>query len=225
MKKATLLILIAMISITWSCKSPDKGDQGDFKFLAEQFYDIKVLRYQVPGFDSLTLQQKELVYYLSQAALSGRDITWDQNCKYNLSIRRTLENIYHFYTGDKKSENFNKFVLYLKRVEFSNGIHHHYSSDKFLPEFTKEYFAELVKNSKGGRFPLLQGENIDKFIARITPIIFDPNILPKKLSQNSGTDMIQNSAVTFMRVLLRKKLKNTTLKLLIKATLNPSPMV
>lgn len=222
MKKATLLILIAMISITWSCKSPDKGNGGSFKFLAEQFYDIKVLRYQVPGFDSLTLNQKELIYYLSQAALCGRDITWDQNFKYNLTIRRTLENIYDHYQGNKECEDFNRFVLYLKRVEFSNGIHHHYSSDKFLPEFSKEYFAELVKNSKDAKFPLLKGETIGKFIERLTPLMFDPRVFPKKLCQNSSVDMVQGSAANFYEGLTQKEAEDYYARIIDKN--NPTPV-
>lgn len=208
--------------LTWSCNNPDKNSEDNFKFLAEQFYDIKILRYQVPGFDSLTLQQKELVYYLSQAAICGRDIAWDQNCKYNLTIRRTLENIYQHYTGNKESEDFNKFVLYLKRVEFSNGIHHHYSSDKFLPDFTKEYFTELINNSKDAAFPMLENETPEQFIARLIPLIFDPGVFPKKVSQSSENDMIKNSAVNFYEGITLQEAEAFYSKIIDKT--NPEPI-
>lgn len=208
--------------LTWSCNKSDKNSDDNFKFLAEQFYDIKILRYQVPGFDSLTLQQKELVYYLSQAALCGRDIAWDQNCKYNLTIRRTLENIYQHYTGNRDSEDFKKFILYLKRVEFSNGIHHHYSSDKFVPDFTKEYFTELLKNTKDAVFPMLQGETLEQFIARLIPLIFDPGVFPKKVSQSSENDMIQNSAVNFYEGVTLQEAEDYYSKIIDKN--NPEPI-
>ena len=109
-------------------------DAKVFKWITEQFADAKILRYKVPGFEALSLKQKELIYYLSQATLAGRDITYDQNCKYNLLVRKTLEAIYTDFKGDRSGDDFKTFTVYLKRVWFSNGIHHHYSTDKFFPE-------------------------------------------------------------------------------------------
>src|SRR6478735_12263524 len=133
-----------------------------FEYIADQFADLRVLRYQVPGFEQLESQQKEMLYYLYEAALSGRDIIYDQNFKHNLRIRRTLDAIAENYSGDRNSPEFQKFMTYTKRVWFSNGIHHHYSSSKFLPEFTQAYFAELVKNSPNAKFPLNTGESKDQ---------------------------------------------------------------
>lgn len=182
-----------------SCKQGEKNDSqnGDFKFFSEQFADLKILRYQVPDFDSLSLNQKKLLYYLSKAAIAGRDIIYDQNGKYNLAIRRTLENIVENYNGDRNTPEFEKFMVYTKRVWFSNGIYHHYASDKFMPEFTREYFTELVKNSDQTKLPLKEGQNVDHFLDMISPVMFDPAVLPKKVSQDPSTDMIKASAVTF----------------------------
>jgi dipeptidyl-peptidase-3 len=185
--------------ITASCNQEQKKTepQQEFKFLLEQFADLKIMRYQVPGFDELTLQQKELVYYLSQAALAGRDILFDQNYKYNLAIRRTLENIAENYKGNRESDEFKKFMVYTKRVWFSNGIHHHYSKDKFFPEITPAYFESLMRETTGGSFPLREGQNLESFIAEIVPVIFDRNIAPKAVSQEAGKDLLLNSACNF----------------------------
>ena len=121
----------------------------------EQFADIKVLRYQIPGWQNLTLKEQKLVYYLTQASLSGRDIMWDQNYKYNLKIRKALEHIYQNYKGDKTSEDWKKFEIYLKRVWFSNGIHHHYSTDKIKPGFSEAYFNSLMKSTKTNLSPTI----------------------------------------------------------------------
>jgi len=175
---------------------PNEGIE-DFKFLVEQFADLKIMRYQVPGFEALTLQQKELVYYLSQAALCGRDIIFDQNGKYNLAIRRTLENIYQTFKGDKESSEWSAFEVYLKRVWFSNGIYHHYASDKFVPEISVEYFNELVGNSDYSKFPVRDGQSVDQLIAELVPVMFDPNIQPKKVSLDADADLVLSSAVNF----------------------------
>jgi dipeptidyl-peptidase-3 len=155
------------------------------------------MRYQVPGFDSLTLQQKELVYYLSEAAKAGRDIIFDQNFKYNLTIRKTLETIVDTYNGDKNTDDFKNFMVYTKRVWFSNGIHHHYSSEKFIPDFSKEYFAQLVKNSDPAKLPLIAGETPEKLIEKLTSIMFDPSVFPKKVSLDASLDLIKGSASNF----------------------------
>jgi dipeptidyl-peptidase III len=216
-----LIVIIMSLAIISSCnqqKSGNKAEQPDtFKWKTEQFADLKILRYQIPGFEQLDTNQKVLLYYLSQAALAGRDITWDQNGKYNLLIRNTLENIYTTYSGNRTSEDFINFTVYLKRVWFSNGIYHHYSTEKFLPDFSQEYFKELVKNSDRKGFKLPQGKNLDQTLALIIPIIFDPNILPKKVCQDPSIDLIANSAGHFYEEVSEKeasafydKMKNPT---------------
>jgi dipeptidyl-peptidase-3 len=198
MKKLVLLIAITMSLVLTACnQSPKKESEQDFQFLLEQFADLKIMRYRVPGFDELTLQQKELVYYLSQAALAGRDILFDQNYKYNLAIRRTLETIAEHYPGNRESEDFKNFMIYTKRVWFSNGIHHHYSKDKFFPEVSPEYFISLIRETNQGNFPVRDGQDLEGFIADIIPVIFDPAIAPKAVSQEAGKDLLLSSACNF----------------------------
>ena len=200
MKSIKQILIISMGLIIFSCnefqKEPDKAE-NDFDYYVEQFADLRILRYQVPGFDSLTLNQKRLVYYLSQAALCGRDIYYDQNGKYNLAIRRTLENIYETYSGNRETEEFSEFIIYLKRIWFSNGIYHHYSTDKFIPGFTQVYFSSLVENSDKSKFSLKPGQSLEDFMQEIMPVIFDPEILPKKVCQDPQKDIVANSAVNF----------------------------
>lgn len=207
MKKLTLILIMLVTLSTTSCKQSTEPQEkkDDFKYLLEQFADLKIMRYQVTGFDELTLKQKELVYYLSQAAIAGRDILYDQNFKYNLAIRRTLENIVENYEGDRNTEEFKNFMVYTKRVWFSNGIHHHYSKDKFIPEFSSEYFAGLVKNTTKGEFPLRNGQSLDEFLAELTPIIFDPTIAPKGVSQEAGQDLVTGSASNFYEGVTEKE--------------------
>jgi dipeptidyl-peptidase III len=202
-KIKNFLIIMFSISIITSCgsygtsnKSTDNGTDT-FKYFVEKFADLKILRYQVPGFDTLSLKQKELLYYLSQAALAGRDILWDQNGKYNLAIRKVLENIVETYKGDRKTPDFDKFMVYTKRVWFSNGIYHHYSTDKILPEFSKEYFMELTNNSDKSKFTLPEGKDFEQLLAMIIPVIFDPDILPKRVWLNPSKDLVKNSACNF----------------------------
>ena len=201
MKTIKALLLLALVTLMFSCKNHKEmkaeANDKDFKFLVEQFADLKIMRYQVPGFEDLSLQQKELVYYLSQAALCGRDITFDQNGKYNLAIRKTLENIYLTYKGDKTSADWKNFEIYLKRVWFSNGIYHHYGSEKFVPGFSEKYFDELIAGSDKDKFPHRNGETFDQLLAQIKPVIFNPEILPKKVSLDSDKDLVINSAVNF----------------------------
>lgn len=221
MRKTILMMSITSLIAFNACNTKKIEKTDDFKFLLEQFYDIKILRYQIPGFDSLSLNQKELLYYLSQAALCGRDITWDQNFKYNLTIRHTLENIYENFKGDKTTEDYKKFENYLKRVWFSNGIHHHYSSDKFLPDFSKEYFAELINNSPDAKFALNTDETKEQFIARLTPIMFDPTLYPKKVSSDASKDLVQNSAVNFYEGVTQKEAEDFYTKMIDKKNLTP----
>ena len=175
----------------------ENNEQGDFTYLLEQFADIKIMAYPVPGIDSLSIDQKKLVYFLSQAALCGRDIIFDQNYKHNLRIRKTLEAIHNSYTGDRQTDDFKQFVIYLKRVWFSNGIHHHYSTDKIKPGFSEPYFFELVRKSSGAVFPLNSGQDISMFIDEMTAILFDPEIAPKRVSLDSDNDLITASACNF----------------------------
>ncbi len=168
-----------------------------FEYVSEQFADLRILRYEVPGFDELSLQQKELLYYLSEAALCGRDIMWDQNYKFNLTIRKTLDAVVESYKGDVNNEDYKKFLVYAKRVWFSRGIHHHYGSEKFFPECTQDVFEQFVANVDAAKLPLNKGETKEAFIARLMPIIFDPTIAPKKVSLDASKDLITNSAVNF----------------------------
>ncbi|MCZ2356494.1 MAG: dipeptidyl peptidase 3 [Bacteroidia bacterium] len=176
----------------------------DFQYFSEQFADLKVLRYQIPGFEKLDSKQKELLYYLYQAALSGRDIIWDQNYKHNLLIRRTLEAVQEKYTGDRNSQDFKNFEIYCKRVWFSNGIHHHYSNMKFIPEISPEYFATLIKETKAD-FPKEEKQSLDEFIKFITPLIFDPNVATKRLNQDAKQDMITTSAGNYYEGVTQKE--------------------
>ncbi len=223
MKKIHFIFTAAMIiGLLSSCAKKNEGTEGTgFKFLVEQFADIKIMRYQVPGFEQLDLKQKKLVYYLSQAALCGRDIIFDQNGKYNLAIRRTLETIYDSYTGDRESEEFGNFVVYMKRVFFSNGIYHHYSSDKFVPGFSREYFAGLVRQSDTTTLPLRPGESVEDLLEIITPVMFEADILPKKVSLDTEKDLVTNSAVNFYEDVTETEAVNFYEKMKVKGDTTP----
>ncbi len=169
----------------------------EFQWQIDQFADLKILRYQVPGFDDLAPAQKELVYYLSEAALCGRDIIFDQNYKHNIKILRTLDAIVRGYKGDRQDPRWTEFMTYAKRVWFSNGIHHHYATDKFRPGFDAEYFASLVKGTEGESFPLAAGQSLDDFLAFLGPILFDPAVDAKKVSLDASKDLVASSAVNF----------------------------
>lgn len=211
-KYSLLLIIILQLSGNMTEAKDKKGKKDNFKYLSEQFADVKIIRYQIPGFENLTPKQKELVYYLYQAALSGRDILWDQNYKHNLKIRKTLEAIVENYNGDRKTPEFEKFMVYTKRVWFSNGIHHHYSTYKFTPEFSKEYFASLVKNSqskKNSKFvlPLGENQNTDGLVAELTPILFDPAVDARRVNQDSNTDLVKGSAANYYEGVSQKEVE------------------
>ena len=167
--------------------------KNNFKVQVDRFSDIEILRYRVPGFEDLSLKQKKFIYYLSEAALSGRDIIYDQNYKYNLTVRSTLNNIVQNFNGDKSSKEWAQFIEYAKRVWFSNGIHHHYSTLKILPGFDQSYLTKLIEKIDKG-FPLIDGENIDGFLKKIIPIIFDPRIDAKRVNLNPEDDIISSSA-------------------------------
>ena len=190
--KKTLLsaAVIAAVSLN-SCMTQENEK---FDYNVDRFADIQVLRYQVPGFDQLTLNQKIYVYYLTEAAIYGRDILFDQHGKYNLQIRQLLENIYQNYSGDKNSADYNAIVKYMKQVWFANGIHHHYSTDKFVPEFSQEFFAEQVKALPTDKLPLNEGETVDQLIETLSKVIFDPTYMQKRVNQADGQDLVLTSA-------------------------------
>ena len=178
MKKTLFIVGVCALALVSCQKETDKP----FNYTVDKFYDLEILRYQVPGFDELTLQQKTLAYYLSEAALQGRDILFDQNGRYNLRIRRALEALYLNYAGDKQSEEFLLLEKYLKRVWFSNGIHHHYSEDKFLPEFTEAWYRQACAEA---------GLTVDE---ALIPVMFDPAVMPKRTNQAAGQDLVLTSA-------------------------------
>ena len=168
-----------------------------FHYTVEQFADLQILRYRVPGFEQLTLNQKILVYYLSQAALEGRDILFDQNGKYNLQIRKLLEAIYIHYQGDRNTEEFQRLEIYLKRIWFSNGIHHHYACDKFAPGFSAEYLTRLIASIDSALLPTLKGESVQAMCDKLFPVIFDANVMPKRVNQADGEDLVLTSAANY----------------------------
>ena len=165
-----------------------------FSYQDEQFADLQMLRYRVDGFEKLTTAQKTLIYYLSEAALAGRDILWDQNGKYNLRIRKTLETIYTDYPGDRNDEEFKAFTVYLKRVWFSNGIHHHYGCEKFKPGFSEDFFRKALEQVPADKLPLDAGQSPDELCNVLTPVLFDPAIMPKRVNQAKGEDLVRTSA-------------------------------
>lgn len=195
MKKSFLAAaMAAMALVSVSCSSEKKTETAEFNYKVDRFADIEILRYKVTDFENLTPKQKELVYYLTEAALYGRDILTDQNGKYNLAIRTTLEEIYKNFNGDKESADYKGFVEYLKQVWFANGIHHHYSTDKFVPKFSQDFFKAEVAKLAPESLPLAENQTVDAFVAELVPIIFDPTVMAKRVNQADGQDLIQTSA-------------------------------
>ncbi len=193
MKKNLLITFLGLTMISTTLNATT-GKNNNFKYEVDEFADLQILRYQVPDFASLNLKEKEMIYYLSQAAIEGRDILFDQNNKYNLAIRRTLEAIYQNYKGDKTTSDYKEFVVYLKRVWFSNGIHHHYGEEKFLPGFSRSFFETQVKSLPAKSIPTKSHQSVSEFLKMIEPVIFDRNVMFKKVNQASGQDLIQTSA-------------------------------
>jgi dipeptidyl-peptidase III len=175
--------------------------------LTNRFADLQLLTYKIPEFDKLSLQQKQLAYYLYQAALSGRDILYDQKYKYGLTIRRTIEGIYDSYKGDRNSADWKEFMIYAKRVWFSNGNHHHYSQDKIIPAFSYDYFKDLLKQSDAAKLPL-GSKNAVQFAAFMKPIIFDKNVDGKLVNLDKGADHIKGSANNFYEGLTQKEVED-----------------
>ncbi len=168
-----------------------------FQYVVDQFADLQILRYRVAGFDELSLEQKILVYYLSEAALEGRDILFDQNGKYNLRIRKLLEAVYAHFKGDRSTAEFKAFEVYMKRVWFSNGIHHHYACDKFVPGFSEGYFREIMAGIDSSLLPLKEGETVEGLCTELFPVIFNPSVMPKRVNQADGEDLVVTSAANY----------------------------
>lgn len=168
-----------------------------FQYVVDQFADLQILRYRVAGFDELSLEQKILVYYLSEAALEGRDILFDQNGKYNLRIRKLLEAVYAHFKGDRSTAEFKAFEVYMKRVWFSNGIHHHYACDKFVPGFSEWYFREIMAGIDSSLLPLKEGETVEGLCTELFPVIFNPSVMPKRVNQADGEDLVVTSAANY----------------------------
>ena len=196
MKQLTCLLVAALTLV--GCGNMRRGHvetvgPEDIEYNVDRFYDLAILRYRVPDFENLSTQQKALIYYLSEAALWGRDILYDQNGRYNLRVRRTCEALYNQYEGDRESEQFQLFEKFLKRVWFSNGIHHHYAEDKFLPECTEQWFRTACEQS---------GVALTDELVRV---LFDPTVLPKKVCQDAGKDLLQASACNYYEGLTQRE--------------------
>lgn len=191
--------MVTALSLLTACGGNTKttAEAEKIDYTVEQFADLQILRYRVPGFEDLSLKQKELVYYLTEAALQGRDILFDQNGKYNLTIRRMLEAVYTGYKGDKNTPDFKAMEVYLKRVWFSNGIHHHYGSEKFVPGFTPEFFRQAVQSVDAATLPLAEGQTVEQLCEEVFPVIFDPTVMPKRVNQAAGEDLVLTSACNY----------------------------
>ncbi|MEO7305858.1 MAG: hypothetical protein ABIR78_11930 [Ferruginibacter sp.] len=215
-----LVALVAITIIFAGCNSNDKKEGANtkstdstFKVEAESFADLQVLRYQVPGFNELSLQQKQLAYYLSEAALAGRDIIYDQKSKYGIMLRKTLETIYGTYKGDKTSDDWKKFETYCGRFWFSNGNHHHYGNEKFVPECSSDYFSSLAKASDTASLPKDAGESTDAFLTRINPLLYDIKVEPKLVDLSPNIDNIAASSVNFYEGVTQKEVEDFYKKL------------
>lgn len=194
MKKIIFTLMVALFMT--ACSTSQKEQNENFSYTVDAFADMQILRYRVPQVEALSVRQKELLYYLTEAALNGRDILYDQNGKYNLLVRRTLEAVYTNYDGDKNTADFCAFETYLKRVWVSNGIHHHYGNDKFVPEFSQAFFENEVN-----KLPVSSIEKIgvsrSEILATLIPVIFDPEVAARRLVQDSGVDLLQASACNY----------------------------
>lgn len=169
----------------------------NFNYIVEQFADLQLLRYRVAGFENLSLRQKELIYYLSEAALEGRDILFDQNGKHNLQIRKLLEAVSVSYSGDRNNPEFQGLEVYLKRVWFSSGIYHHYACDKFVPAFSPEFLRECIEQVDVVSLPLKDGESVQAMCDKLFPVMFDPKVMPKRVNQADGEDLVMTSAANY----------------------------
>lgn len=223
--KSLLLLTTAALFIVNGCGSLSKKEDmetDNFKYETEQFADIGILRYRIPGFETLSLKEKELIYYLYEASLAGRDIFYDQNNKHNLKIRKTLEAVVNSYKGDKNSDEYKKFLVYVKRFWFSNGFHHHYSTNKFFPEFSRESFANLVSESDSNLLPLGPQQSAESLTGEIADLIFNPSLYVKRVNQNPEDDIIATSANNYYEGLTQKEVESFYEKLEDKN--DPSPV-
>lgn len=187
---------MTMIFATGAIAASAQSNDG-FKYTDEQFADLQMLRYKVEGFEKLSLKEKTLIYYLQEAALCGRDILWDQNGRYNLRIRKILETVYTDYAGDRSCDDFKNMTLYLKRAWFSNGIHHHYGSEKFVPGFSQAFFRAALKSVDKQKLPLKKGQTVDELCDEVFPVIFDPTVMPMRTNKADGQDLVLTSAANY----------------------------
>lgn len=179
-----------------------------FKFTDERFADIQMLRYRLDGFEDLTLKQKLYIYYLAKATLCGRDIITDQFGRHNLLIRKTLEAVYENFMGDRTSHDFQALTVYLKRVWFSNGIHHHYGCEKFVPDFSEPFFIEAVRQVGADKLPLAEGQTVDRLLDVLCPVIFNPSVQAKRVNQKDGDDLVMTSACNYYENLSQKEVED-----------------
>ena len=197
MKKQIMIGVMGTMLLAGCSSNNQEVKEDAFDYTVEQFADLQLLRYKVHGFEELPLEQKKLVYYLSEAALQGRDILFDQNGKYNLIIRKMLETVYTDYQGDRNDANFKAMETYLKRVWFSNGIHHHYAADKFVPGFTPEFFKQALESVDVAKLPLAEGETLEALCNEVFPVIFDAKVMAKRVNQADGEDLVLTSASNY----------------------------
>ena len=181
-----MMAMMGTAALLVSCGDGGQKSQGDFKYLIDEFADLKIMRYQIPGWDELSLRQKEYVYHLGEAAKYGRDIIWMQNCEVNLPIRKAVETVIEKYEGDRDSKDYQDFLVYAKRLFFSNGIHHHYAEDKFFPDCSQEYFRSLLESTG-------QADDADMLL----DWIYNPDVFPQRKSMDKSGDIVAESAVNF----------------------------
>ena len=206
--KRQLTMLAMATALCVSCNNGKQAEaEAKFDYTNESFADIQMLRYEVKGFDELTLDQKKLVYYLQEAALQGRDILFDQNGRHNLVIRKMLETVYTDFKGNKETEDWKNFVTYTKRVWFSNGIHHHYSADKFQPGFSEEFFREALASVDTEKLPLAEGQTLAELCEEVFPAIFDPAVMAKRVNQADGEDLVLTSASNYYDGVTQKEVE------------------
>ena len=222
--KIPFLQLTMIATILTACNSnPNASVADEFQYADETFADLQMLRYKVHGFDELSLKQKELIYYLSEAALEGRDILFDQNGKYNLVIRKLLETVYTEYQGDKTDANFINMETYLKRVWFSNGIHHHYGCEKFIPGFSPEFLRNAMQSVNPDNLPLKEGQTVEQLCDEVFPIIFNPDVMSKRVNQADGEDLLLTSACNYYEGVTQKEAEEFYLRM--KDVNDPTPVM
>ena len=222
MKKVSFSIItsgLAVAALCYSCAPNNASKSQKIDIMVDQFADIQVLRYEVTGFEELSLQHKKLIYYLSQAAIEGRDILFDQNCRYNLLIRKTLEAVYEHYKGDRTSSDWNEFMIYLKRVWFSNGIHHHYGEEKFVPGFSQKFIEDAILSIDVKYLPFSLED--EETIAKLTQVVFDPAVLSKRVNRAQDMDIIVNSANNYYYDITQTEVESFYDKMIDKADERP----